>query len=250
MAASNQAGGKKEEGEGEKWRECLGREDSREFDNSLFFEYEFSIDQLMEITGLCVAQAVARCYQGSGAERPRVLVVCGPGNNGGDGLAAARHLLFYGYDPVIFYPKRTRKEIYQILVAQCEKLGIPLLPSLPSAAEISASYLVVIDAIFGFSFKGDVRAPFDQVISTLRQVTTPIASVDIPSGWDVEKGDVTGQGLTPDLLISLTAPKICSQHFQGSHHYLGLRIIPTELAEKFRLKLPQYPGTDNIVRLK
>ena len=56
MAASNQAGGKKEEGEGEKWRECLGREDSREFDNSLFFEYEFSIDQLIEIAGLCVAQ--------------------------------------------------------------------------------------------------------------------------------------------------------------------------------------------------
>ena len=38
------------------WREYLGQEESREFDNSLFFEYEFSIDQLMEIAGLCVAQ--------------------------------------------------------------------------------------------------------------------------------------------------------------------------------------------------
>lgn len=38
------------------WREHLGQEEAREFDNSLFFEYEFSIDQLMELAGLCVAQ--------------------------------------------------------------------------------------------------------------------------------------------------------------------------------------------------
>ena len=40
----------------EKWKDRLGQEEAREFDNSLFFEYEFSIDQLMEIAGLCVAQ--------------------------------------------------------------------------------------------------------------------------------------------------------------------------------------------------
>ena len=41
---------------GGEWKEYLGQEEAREFDNSLFFEYEFSIDQLMEIAGLCVAQ--------------------------------------------------------------------------------------------------------------------------------------------------------------------------------------------------
>ncbi len=86
----------------------------------------------------------------------------------------------------------------------------------------------------------------------------PIPSRPLPSlppfsslsGWDVEKGNVSGLGLNPDLLISLTAPKECSKLFQGRFHYLGLRIIPQELAAKFRIKLPQYPGTDQIVQLK
>ena len=87
-----------------------------------------------------------------------------------------------GYHPVIFYPKRTSKDIYKILVTQCEKLHITFLSELPSAAEIDADYHVIIDAIFGFSFKGAVRAPFDSVLSTLVKVTAPIASVDVPSG--------------------------------------------------------------------
>jgi NAD(P)H-hydrate epimerase len=229
----------------------LGQEEARELDNELFNDYQFSIDQLMEVAGLCIAQAVVQSYPANkvGVASPKVLVVCGPGNNGGDGLVAARHLLFMGYHPVIFYPKRTSKDIYKILVTQCEKLHIQFLSELPSAADIDADYHVIIDAIFGFSFKGAVRAPFDVVLSTLVKVSTPIASVDVPSGWDVEKGDPSGKGLSPDTLISLTAPKLCSQHFTGRHHYLGLRMVPPELANKYNLHLPQYPSTDQIVKL-
>jgi len=69
------------------------------------------------------------------------------------------------------------------------------------------------------------------------------------SGWDVEKGDVGGDGLQPNLLISLTAPKECAKFFKGQFHYLGLRVVPPALAAKFQIKLPQYPGTEQIVRL-
>ena len=69
------------------------------------------------------------------------------------------------------------------------------------------------------------------------------------SGWDVEKGDVGGDGLRPDLLISLTAPKECAKFFMGQFHYLGLRVVPPALTAKFRIKLPRYPGTEQIVRL-
>lgn len=54
----------------------------------------------------------------------------------------------------------------------------------------------------------------------------PIISVDIPSGWDVEGGDVTGEGMQPDMLVSLTAPKRGTRDFKGRFHYLGGRFVP------------------------
>lgn len=53
----------------------------------------------------------------------------------------------------------------------------------------------------------------------------PIVSVDIPSGWDVEAGDTTQQGIQPAMLVSLTAPKLAARGFQGVH-YLGGRFVP------------------------
>ena len=67
-------------------------------------------------------------------------------------------------------------------MTQCEKLHILFLSDLPSSGDIDSDYHVIVDAIFGFSFKGAVRAPFDTVMSTLAKVKIPIASVDIPSG--------------------------------------------------------------------
>eukprot|EP00731_Ephydatia_muelleri_P017826 Em0010g924a len=229
----------------------LDQESALKLDVALFNDYMFSVDQLMEIAGLCVAQAVARCYPPNayGMGKSRVLICCGPGNNGGDGLVAARHLFFLGYDVSIFYPKRTSQRIYEILVAQCAKLGIRFLDDLPSASHISTHYSVAVDAVFGFSFQGEVRPPFDTLISTLTAITIPLCSVDIPSGWDVEKGDTTGNGLRPDLLVSLTAPKECARHFTGRYHYLGLRMVPPDLAATFNLELPSYPDADLIVQI-
>ena len=67
-------------------------------------------------------------------------------------------------------------------MTQCEKMNIEFLPQLPLLEEIDKEYHVIMDAIFGFSFKGSVRAPFDDVLSTLRRVKIPICSVDVPSG--------------------------------------------------------------------
>ena len=77
----------------------------------------------------------------------------------------------------------------------------------------------------------------------------PVVAVDMPSGWDVEKGDSNGLGLKPDMLISLTAPKKCSSHFTGKYHYLGGRFVPLPMQEKYSMNLPKYPGLDCCVQL-
>ncbi|KAJ1529103.1 hypothetical protein HK405_002237, partial [Cladochytrium tenue] len=100
----------------------LGQDASRAIDEELMGpDGGFDIHQLMELAGLSVAQAVAKMYPLQ--SHPRVLVVAGPGNNGGDALVAARHLFFFGYRPTVLYPKRPAKSLFAGLVRQLENLG-------------------------------------------------------------------------------------------------------------------------------
>ncbi|BGP38384.1 hypothetical protein JCM10450v2_002331 [Rhodotorula kratochvilovae] len=231
----------------------------------------FSLDQLMELAGLSVAQAVAHLYplgpkvdkDANGMKQrrvnERVLVCCGPGNQGGDGLVAARHLYHFGYAPSIFYPKESSGEIFGRLKKQCENLGLPLIappstglssfPAAPDAQDVAFRRAiehtdVILDCVFGFSFKPPARAPFITVLNEFRKTQKPILSVDIPSGWDVDEGNKDGSGFTPDSLLSLTAPKKGVRSFveAGGKHLLGGRFIPDAVVDQFKLNLPEYPA--------
>uniref|UniRef100_A0A6S9JPG5 NAD(P)H-hydrate epimerase n=1 Tax=Heterosigma akashiwo TaxID=2829 RepID=A0A6S9JPG5_HETAK len=221
----------------------LNQEEAINLDVELMSVPGFSIDQLMELAGLSCAAALHRAYP----DQRRVLIVCGPGNNGGDGLVAARHLYHFGYEPTVVYPKPGRAPLFANLVHQARDLGIPVLPALPEDPD--GSFDVVMDAVFGFSFKGKPRAPFDAVINYFVNTKLPVMSVDIPSGWDVEGGDVHGTGFRPVALVSLTAPKRMAAGFEG-RHFLGGRFLPPGLAQKYELNgLPKYLGAEQIVEL-
>jgi len=229
----------------------LNQKEAQDLDLELMGPFGFSIDQLMELAGLSVATAVAKCFPKTNSpKQPTILVVCGPGNNGGDGLVASRHLVHFGYNVHISYPKPTNKDLFNNLVKQCQLLDIPFLESFPESTKfLEDTYDVIVDAIFGFSFSGAIRPPFDHIIPRMNASKVPIASVDIPSGWDVEQGDIHNVGLNPTLLVSLTAPKACAKFFQGKYHYLGGRFIPPVLAKKYELHLPPYPETEQCVAL-
>ncbi|CAK9027895.1 Protein phosphatase 2C homolog 2 (PP2C-2) [Durusdinium trenchii] len=145
---------------------------------------------------------------------------------------------------VVVYPKRPDKQLFVNLVTQCEQLKIPVLSELPDLQ----GFEVALDAVFGFSFKGTPRPPFAEMLKAIQISSLKVMSVDIPSGWDVEKGDTTGDGLQPDALISLTAPKKAAAHFNG-RHFLGGRFVPPGIVEKYKLRLPAYPGVSQIVEL-
>jgi NAD(P)H-hydrate epimerase len=227
----------------------LGQNEAINIDQELFNEYKFSVDQLMELAGLSCAVAIAKCYPISDLKCNNILVFCGPGNNGGDGLVCARHLKLFGYYPSVYYPKRTEKPLYQNLTIQCQAMAIPFLEEAPTAEELSKKYALLVDALFGFSFRPPMRKEFVPVVDAIKSSGIPLCSIDIPSGWDVEDGAPELGGLEPDLLISLTAPKKCAEKFRGRFHYLGGRFVPPALEQKYDLKLPKYPGTEVCVKL-
>ena len=80
-------------------------------------------------------------------------------DNGGDGLVASRYLKEFGYEVDILYPKKTEKELCLRLVKQCEKYCINFTKELDCE-----KYDLIIDSIFGFSFKGIIREPFGEII--------------------------------------------------------------------------------------
>ena len=144
------------------------------------------------------------------------------------------------------------------MINQCKNLEIPIIEEIPN--NIEKDFDQILDSIFGFSFKGNIRPPFDRVIDVrnyqnlkliyfqrISESNLPITSVDIPSGWDVEQGPKEGCIRDPDVLISLTAPKLCSKYFKGSRHFIGGRFVPTEM--KKELNLPNYKNNENILEL-
>jgi NAD(P)H-hydrate epimerase len=227
----------------------LNAADAAALDVELMSSPGFSLEQLMELAGLAVAEAVYQVVPPSviasttteeEEEQPpkkKILLICGPGNNGGDGLVAARHLVFFGYDCVVVYPKRPKKEHFINLVHQCQDVNIDVLDEMP---EHLATFDAIVDAIFGFSFKGAPREPFATALSQMMEAQqeqgVPVVSVDVPSGWNVDEGDVAETGFTPNVLISLTTPKESARGFAG-RHFVGGRFLPPKLAQKYKIQV-------------
>ncbi|PWN95075.1 YjeF N-terminal domain-like protein [Tilletiopsis washingtonensis] len=189
---------------------------------------------LIELSGLAIAQIVAREYPRH--TYPCVLVAAGPGNQGADGLAAARHLRTWGWKIAVWGPRL--KGDSEQLATQLSHFDVHFLDSDAQAFEDYLEHAdVVLDTLFGFSFQGPAREPYAEILRLLssesriefafRRPRPPIVSVDIPSGWPVDASSssasasssssssaaASSDGLappgcfTPQVLISLSAPK-------------------------------------------
>ncbi|GMI04144.1 hypothetical protein TrVE_jg7019 [Triparma verrucosa] len=208
----------------------------------------YTLPQLMELAGLTVSTAFHKTYPPNNFRH--VLVFVGPGNNGGDGLVAARHLKLWGYDVTCVVPK-LKDEYFEKLKRQAEDCGCEMLSEEPAAgyASLLTSETVIIDSVFGFSATGPPRAPYDTIVPFLHSTSAPVMAVDIPSGWSVDSGDVNDTKYSPDSLISLTAPKTGSKGFTG-RHWLGGRFVPKRFEAEFGIKTEDiYEGAEMVREL-
>lgn len=196
-------------------------------DDKLMASPGFNIYQLMELAGFAVSCAVHEYLQQSSKEgsklQPKVLILCGPGNNGGDGLVAARHLLHFGYSVEVVYPKPGKAVIFTDLVTQLKDLQITLHSNW--ATDNTVNFDLIVDALFGFSFQGPAKEPYLSLIHYMSSSAVPVLSVDVPSGWHVDKGDTHESGFKPEAVISLTLPKLCMHDYSGAHFVGGRYVV-------------------------
>jgi ADP-dependent NAD(P)H-hydrate dehydratase / NAD(P)H-hydrate epimerase len=159
--------------------------------------------ELMESAGAATARAA-----GEIARSARVCVVCGKGNNGGDGLVAARRLAETGYDVEVLFlwPPGELSGDAKTNLARFEGRSRHVEASEIGGALADAG--VVVDAIFGTGFSGAPRAPADAAIEAINAAGAPVVAADIASGVDASTGEVDGAAVSADVTVSFQAAKL------------------------------------------
>ena len=178
-----------------------------EVDRIMLEEFGVETMQLMEVAGRAVAVFARQCFLAGDARGKRVVVLCGSGGNGGDGMVAARYLHAWGAFPEIWLGRRPvpGKGIAAHQLAILERLGIPIRESMPSPSLPAAELL--IDALLGFSLAGPPEGETAALIVAANAHPAAILAVDLPSGLEATSGKVHDLCVRADATLTLALPK-------------------------------------------
>lgn len=166
-----------------------------------------TLAELMERAGTALADEADRLVP----DGP-VAVVCGPGNNGGDGWVAARVLAARGREVRVVAFRPPSQSTAEAALAASAALEAGVRWVLASDSEPVATVLdgaaVVIDAIFGVGFHGSAREPYASAITAIASAGPPVVSADVPSGLDADSGVAEGAVVTADVTVTFGATKV------------------------------------------
>jgi NAD(P)H-hydrate epimerase len=200
---------------------------------------------LMENAGVAVVRELEQEF--GGLEGKRCLILVGRGNNGGDGLVIARHLLNRHVKVKVFLIAEERElsqdcrfnlEIFRRLEGEIHSLSEPVLSKLKINLALND---LVIDALVGTGFSSEQKGVLPEVIEIVNNCRTPVVSVDVPSGVDPTTGAVQGDAVRATLTVALGFLKTGLLLYPGREHCGKLRVvdigIPTSLAGGIKRRL-------------
>lgn len=196
---------------------------------------------LMERAGVGIAWELRRRFPD--LARRRIWIVCGKGNNGGDGLVLARHLHDLGLNPRVLLTDPPA-EIAGDAASQIDPLrgrGLPLETIAArerSAIERLDAGDLLVDAILGTGFKGSVTESKADLIASINRSPATVVAVDIPSGLSADTGAVAGPAVRARLTVTMAFPKR-SFLFWPARDHVGEWVVvdigvPEDVAEAVR----------------
>jgi NAD(P)H-hydrate epimerase len=219
----------------------LSRAEVRELDRRAIHEYGVPGVVLMENAGRNAAELLLKLK----TRREEVLILCGPGNNGGDGFVMARHLQNAGVDAGVMYlgekpPPGDAGIQYQIadkanLIGAfdgCSPAGL--------ADFVTCVKGWIVDALFGTGLTRALASPYAEVVAAVNHRKRPVLAIDIPSGLDCD----TGEPLGPTIRATHTATFVAlkkgflnpkAEPWLGEVHVLDIG-APKKLVVEFRAR--------------
>jgi hydroxyethylthiazole kinase-like uncharacterized protein yjeF len=209
--------------------QILSAADMQETDRRTIDDFGVAIDELMDRAGWAVAQFCTTHY----AAANRIIVLCGKGNNGGDGLVAARYLASAGRSVTVLLmgePTDVRGPAARALdQLQTDARGVVITTLSPETADAQLDQAfgeadLILDAVIGTGFKPPLRgitAVLQQKLAASSNAArkVPVVAVDIPSGWDADSINQTSEGaFRADSVVTFTTPKTAHifGHLTGS----------------------------------
>lgn len=213
----------------------LTREEMRALDKKAIEEYKIPGIILMENAGRNVAEEVMKMI--ADPEKVKVAILCGKGNNGGDGFVVARHLHNRDVPVNLFLVARisdilkdgdagTNMQILLHMRLPVKEL-IDIADVHNTLKELN-NYTILIDAIFGTGLSGEVREPFRTLIRGVNSLNKPVISVDIPSGLDCNTGKVLGAAIKAAKTVTFAASKR-GFYLKDGHGHTG-EVIVTDIS--------------------
>ncbi len=181
-------------------RILINSREMKECDTNTISHFQVPSLVLMERAALGVVEAA----EAFGMDWTKTLIVCGVGNNGGDGAAVARMLWQKGCDVSIFLAGQEEKaspEMKQQL-AIARQYQIPVLTEMPKK-----TYTLVVDALLGIGLSREVTGEFRDIIEEMNRIEGQKLAIDIPSGISGDDGQVLGCGFWADLTVTFAYAK-------------------------------------------
>ncbi|MBI2333106.1 MAG: NAD(P)H-hydrate epimerase [Chloroflexi bacterium] len=175
-----------------------------EVDRAMIEDYHIELIQMMENAGRNFAE-LARRQMGGAVKGHSVVVLCGSGNNGGGGMTAARHLHNWGANVIVALTKSA--DDYRGVPAHqldiLKRMNIPIVDS----ASLPPTVEWILDAIIGYSLSGPPRGAAADLIRWANKQTSPILSLDTPSGLDTTTGMAYEPTIRATATMTLALPK-------------------------------------------
>ncbi len=208
----------------------LSRTEVRELDRRASEEFGVPSIILMENAGRSAAEVLLSLGGGN-----RVVICCGKGNNGGDGLVIARHLELHGREVRILLfcrPQELQGDArtnYEIVVRSRLPLSLPI-ANAPDETVLAAELRWadwIVDALLGTGLQGPARPPLDRVIDLINASGKPALAVDLPSGLDCDTGRPLGATVRATHTVTFVAPKRgfiedAAKEWLGQLHVIGI----------------------------
>jgi NAD(P)H-hydrate epimerase len=202
----------------------LARQQVRDFDKWAIEQMGIPGTVLMENAGRSCTQLLVE--QAAVLENPKICIVCGKGNNGGDGYVIARHLLNkkINVDIIVCGEKEKIKGDAKINLDVLTRLDESIIsfikPSERDGIEALKNKLenadAIVDAVFGTGLDGEVKGGYVEIINAINAQEQPVFAVDIPSGLDCDTGKALGCAVKADWTVTFAALKKGYENPQSS----------------------------------